>query len=169
MMEDAALADVFDLIERPQTTEEATHAFRADLDRLGLSQRALAAKMRALGDARSFDTLLRSVQRMATGEARVSGEMQVIMTMLLRERTRAQRMLDRTVWTEGEGGGLVATVEGAALSLSPQSRGRWQVHAQIDEKRGYSPPIPHWRNSLEEAKLRAMMCVDETLDQAQPA
>lgn len=168
-MDDGDLADVFDLLDRPQTPQGATQAFRADLDRLGLSQRALAAKMKALGDARAFDTLLRSVQRMATGEARVSGEMQVIMTMLLRERTRAQRLLGRTVWSQGEGGGLLATVEGVALSLSPQTRGRWQIHAQVDETRGYSPPIPHWRNSLEEAKLRAMLCIDETLDQAQLA
>ena len=93
--------------------------------------------------------------------------MQVIMTMLLRERARVKRMVDRTVWAEYAGGGLSATVEGVSLSLSPQTKGRWQIHAQVDETRGYSPPIPHWRTSLEEAKLRAMLCVDETLDQAQ--
>lgn len=158
-----SLDDVFDLVERSQTPEEATAGFRAAMASLGLSQRALAGRMRALGDKRDFETILRSVQRMATGDARVSGEMQVIMTLLLRERTRAERMVARANWRE-EDGWITATLEGVALSLSPQSRGRWQIHAQIDTPKGYSPPIPHWRNSLQDAKLRAVLCVDEALD-----
>jgi hypothetical protein len=159
--------DIFAL-DRPQTPEEATAAFRSALETLELSQRALAGKMKALGDQRSFDTILRGVQRMATGEARVSGEMQVILTQLVRERARAKRLVERTVWSEGDGF-LTATIEGVELSLSPQKGGRWQIHAQLEGPRGYSPPIPHWRNSLPEAKLRAVLCVDEALDQAVPA
>lgn len=159
------LDDVLSLIDRPQTPEEATAAFRVALAELDLSQRALAGKMKALGDQRGFDTILRGVQRMATGDARVSGEMQVILTQLVRERARAKRIAERTVWNQSDGF-LTAEVDGVALSLSPQSRGRWQVHARLAVPQGYSPPIPHWRSSLEEAKLRAVLCVDETLDQA---
>lgn len=157
----------FDLGLADSTPEELTSAFRSALDDLGLSQRGLAAKMMALGDGRAFETILRGVQRMATGEARVSGEMQVIMTLLLRERARAKRMAARTQWTRIDDW-LTATVDGVRLSLSPQTRGRWQIHAAIDAPKGYSPAIPHWRNSIDEAKLRAMLCVDEALDQADP-
>lgn len=157
----------FDFGLKNPTPEELTAAFRAGLDELGHSQRGLAAKMMALGDSRAFDTILRGVQRMATGEARVSGEMQVIMTLLLRERARAKRMAARTQWTQSDDW-MTTTVDGVRLSLSPQTRGRWQIHAAIDAPKGYSPAIPHWRGSLDEAKLRAMLCVDEALDQANP-
>lgn len=155
-------------LDRTQSPEEATMAFRQALESVKLSQRALAAKMRALGDKRSFDTILRAVQRMATGEARVSGEMQVILTQLLRERDRSARLVERTVWTESNAV-ITAEIDGVALSLSPQCRGRWQIHARLTGSNGYSPTIPHWRNSLAEAKLRAVLCVDEALDQAQAA
>jgi hypothetical protein len=165
---EAAMDDAdFDLGLKDPAPEALTADFRAGLDELGLSQRRLAAKMMALGDSRAFDTILRGVQRMATGEARVSGEMQVIVTLLMRERTRAKRMAARTRWARTDDC-LTATVDGVRLSLSPQTRGRWQIHAAIDAPKGYSPAIPHWRNSLEEAKLRAMLCVDEALDQADP-
>lgn len=164
-MDSNELDDVLGLIDRPQSPEEATAAFRAALETLEMSQRALAAKMAALGDKRSFDTILRGVQRMATGEARVSGEMQVILTQLLRERARTKRLVERTIWTQ-DGDYITAEIDGVALSLSPQTRGRWQIRASLAVPKGYSPAIPHWRNSLEEAKLRAVLCVDEALDQA---
>ena len=149
--------------EATPTAEDATAAFREALVDLNLSQRALAAKMKALGDQRSFDTILRGVQRTATGEARVSGEMQVVMTQLVRERARARRLANSTSWVN-DNGILRAEVGGVALSISPQTRGRWQVHARIASPNGYSPAIPHWRNSLEEAKIRAILCVDEAWD-----
>lgn len=152
-------------LEDVESPEMTTTAFRAGLEELGLSQRALASKMKVLGDGRGFETILRGVQRMATGDARVSGEMQVIMTLLLRERGRAGRLAAETRWCETEGG-WTARVDGVRLSISAQSRGRWQVHAAIDEPRGFSPAIPHWRPSLHEAKLRAILAVDEAHDQA---
>lgn len=152
-------------IEGEESAEAATAAFRSELEELGLSQRGLATKMRALGDSRGFETVLRGVQRIATGDARVSGEMQVIMTLLLRERARAKRLASAAQWSESEGA-LSTTVEGVRLSVTPQSRGRWQVHAAMAIQKGYSPAIPHWRSSLEEAKLRAILAVDEAQDQA---
>ena len=142
-----------------------TTTFRLDIEALGLSQRALASKMKALGDPRTFDTILRGIQRMATGDARVSGEMQVIMTLLRRERSRAKRLAAATPWAESERW-LSSTVDGVLLTISPQSRGRWQVHAQIDAAKGFSPAIPHWRADLDEAKIRALLAVDEAHDQA---
>lgn len=140
--------------------------FRDSLDDLGLNQSGLAGLMTELGDSREMKTILRSIQRMAGSEARLSGEMHVILTLLSREQARARRLAAATTWTPGEGGRLTATVQGVRLSLAPQSRGRWSIHARYiaEGPNGYSPEIPHWRNSLEDAKLRAILAVDETFD-----
>lgn len=140
--------------------------FREAITGLELNQSRFAGLMNALGDRREMKTILRSIQRMAGEEARVSGEMQVILTLLEREQARAQRLVAATEWRPRGDGGYVAEIQGVRLSISPQSRGRWQIHAQhvAEGPGGYSPSIPHWRNSLEEAKLRAVLAVDETLD-----
>lgn len=140
--------------------------FREVIAGLELNQSRFAGLMSALGDRREMKTILRSIQRMAGEAARVSGEMQVILTLLEREQARAQRLADATEWRARADGGYVAEIQGVRLTLSPQSRGRWQIHAQYvaEGPGGYSPSIPHWRGSLEEAKLRAVLAVDETLD-----
>lgn len=56
--------------------------FRAALAGLGLSQSGLAREMRRLGDPRSPETILRSVQRAA--ERGTSGEMDALLGALLR-------------------------------------------------------------------------------------
>ncbi len=61
--------------------------FRAELRALGQTQTGLARWMKEHGDDRLPATILRNVQRMANGEARVSGEMRVILA-LLRSSTR---------------------------------------------------------------------------------
>jgi hypothetical protein len=149
----------------PQTLDEASEAFRVSLADLQVSQRRFAVLMGQMGDKRPFDTILRSIQRMATQEARVSGEMQVIMTLLHRERRRAQRLEAQTNWMADDRGVLRAQVEGVALTIAPESRGRWSIHARHLAS-DYSPAIPHWRQSLGEAKLRAILAVEEALDEA---
>lgn len=145
---------------------EGATMFRGSLEALSLNQTSLAGLMAELGDSREMKTILRSIQRMAGNEARLSGEMHVILTLLKREQARARRIADATDWVEGEGGRLTAIIQGVRVSLAPQSRGRWSIHARhiADGPDGYSPEIPHWRNSLEDAKLRAVLAVDETLD-----
>lgn len=153
--------------DKEQTPEEAVASFREAFEELGITQRRLAVQMQAIGDRRKFDAILRSIQRMASGEARVSGEMQVILELLRRERRAARRLADTIAWTESEGRVVTAEYRGVRLTLMPQTRGRWQIHARYGDD-GYSPPIPHWRDSLAEAKIRAALAVEETLDQMAP-
>lgn len=104
---------------------------------------------------------------MLSGDVPVSGPMKVIMTLLLRERAAAYRLAQHVSWEKTESGGYRAEVEGVELTVTPQSHRRWSIHAQhvANGPDGYSPSIPHWRSSLDEAKIRAVLAVDETLDQ----
>jgi hypothetical protein len=56
--------------------------FRAELAALGLSQTALARRMRDLGDPRSHLTILRSVSNWCRGAVAVPGEMWVVIRLL---------------------------------------------------------------------------------------
>jgi hypothetical protein len=158
------LAEIRDLLfaERDQT--QALAEFRSALEELGLSQTGLASRMIALGDYRKQEAILRSIQRIAAGESRVPGEMQVVMKLLQREHRRAKRLANAVCWSKSNDGKLNTEINGVHLTITPQSRGRWSIHAQHGSN-GYSPDVPHWRNSLEDAKIRAVQAVDETLDQ----
>lgn len=61
---------------------ESAAWFRGRLDKLELGQSELARTMIRHGDDRQFDTILRSLRRMASGDARVSGEMRAMLDML---------------------------------------------------------------------------------------
>lgn len=140
---------------------------RADINSLDVDQTGFAKILRRHGDHRRQQTILRSLQRMLSGEVPVSGSMKVILTLLLRERAAAYRLAQHVIWEAIQGGGYSAEVEGVKLTLMPQSYGRWSIHARyiLNGPDGYSPSAPHWRSSLEEAKIRAILAVDETLDQ----
>ena len=75
----------------PPVEPEDAAQLRDSLDALSLNQTNLAQLMTELGDAREMKTILRSIQRMAGQEAKLSGEMQVILTLLKREQSRARR------------------------------------------------------------------------------
>jgi hypothetical protein len=62
-------------------TPESAAWFRAALEEIGETQHGFAKWMKRLGDDRCVDTIRRNIQRMAKGEARVSGEMRVILTI----------------------------------------------------------------------------------------
>jgi hypothetical protein len=72
-------------------TPESAAWFRLMLENLGETQSSLARLMHRKGDDRQPTTILRTIQRMANGEARVSGEMRVILTMMLRAKQRGER------------------------------------------------------------------------------
>jgi len=141
------------------TPEEETAAFSAAIEALGDTQAKLAERMVALGDHRSFASILRSIQRMSSGEARVSGEMRVIVELLQRERDRLQRMLDGVVWSENADGSLSAQVEDFAMGLWPQTKGRWLI--SLEHEDGYRPAWPRWEPSIEHAKIRALRCMED--------
>jgi hypothetical protein len=65
-------------------TPEDAEWFRVMLKEIGETQSSLARLMERNGDDRKAATILRNIQRMANGEARVSGEMRVILTMISR-------------------------------------------------------------------------------------
>ena len=68
---------------------ESAAWFHQQLDNLGLGQSELARKMLELGDDRKFDRILRNIQRMANGDARVSGEMRVMLAMMAAQAKQA--------------------------------------------------------------------------------
>jgi hypothetical protein len=59
---------------------------RARIAQLGLTQSGLARRMKQLGDDRDEKNILRSIQRMVAGDARVSGEMRALLGLLEQSR-----------------------------------------------------------------------------------
>ena len=88
-------------MESDRLSEQAEGAafFRAALRELGETQSSLARLMKKHGDDRQPATILRNIQRMANGEARVSGEMRVLLNFLLRG--RRERTSDREASATG--------------------------------------------------------------------
>ena len=72
----------------PCANAESAAYFRATLAELGETQSSLARLMARHGDDRKPGTILRNIQRMAIGEARLSGEMRVLLNFMLREKRR---------------------------------------------------------------------------------
>jgi hypothetical protein len=69
---------------------------RARVARLGLSLSAFARLLIELGDDRSEDNIRRANQRMMSGQARVSGEMRALLTLL--ERGKGLPPYERPDW-----------------------------------------------------------------------
>jgi hypothetical protein len=72
-------------------TPDSANEFRAFLAEIGETQSSFAKTLKRIGDDRSPGTILRHIQRMATGEARISGEMRVIMA-IMRNSRKKQRL-----------------------------------------------------------------------------
>jgi hypothetical protein len=80
----------------PLGSPESAAYFRAALTELGETMSGFARLMKRKGDDRQPDTILRNLRRMAAGDARVSGEMRVILTMMLHAKRRGeQRTTDK--------------------------------------------------------------------------
>lgn len=159
LMNDHTLDDL--LIGKPLTPEQATVAFRKALDELGESQSGLAARMQRLGDKRPFANILRTIQRMATLETRVSGEMDVLLEMLNRERRRAKFEAENLLWTSIGDCCVTTKARDFTITLTAKSRGRWLVN--LVHQGGYSPQWPSWQDGLEEAKIKALICLDDAI------
>ena len=76
-------------------TPENAAWFRATPEEPGETQASMARLMECKGDDRNPETRARHMRRMACGEARVSGEMRVILTMMPRAKKRAVARLDK--------------------------------------------------------------------------
>lgn len=87
---EAGIDDSEDTRPPPTTgTPESGAWFKAQLAELEMSQSQFARWLRARGDDRKPQTVLRHIQRMAAGQARVSGEMRVILNMMRKGRRNA--------------------------------------------------------------------------------
>lgn len=131
------------------------------LDSLEETPSSLAKKLERLGDSRAFPTILRSIQRMNSGESRLSGEMLVIANLLLQKKRRRDRWQKTTEWRTEEGD-KVAQISEFKVTLEPQTRGRWRVNVRHVD--GYSHPWPAWQDNLEAAKKVAYLWVQEAED-----
>lgn len=80
------MADV--MLDDDAARSSSANEFRAFLAEIGESQSGFARTLLRMGDDRKKGTVLRHVQRMATGEARISGEMRVIMSVFRNSRRK---------------------------------------------------------------------------------
>jgi len=159
-------SDVFDGSFQPRSPEERRQDFIDGLAELRLTPAALAFKMEKLGDDRSIKAIMRSIERMLSGETKVSAEMSVILSMLLRQHRRLKDRYGELPWQVTEHGTHQAQVEDWYVYLSPQTRGRWVLSCAAGPSRDdYSPPFGHWLDSLEEAKFKALVEVEEGMNQ----
>ena len=72
---------------------ESAAWFREQLTAIEETQSGLARLMKRCGDDRQPPTILRNIQRMALGEARVSGEMRVLLHFLRRGKEKKRVVL----------------------------------------------------------------------------
>lgn len=155
------MADDDDFPNVEQNTAVLVETLREDLAELGWTASALMYRMRALGDYRLPATILRGINRALEGQIRPSGELLALVRQAVRFQRRLLRSYGNTPWTLLGDGSHTTQLEDFTITLSPQSRGRWRVN--LVHKDGYSPPFPHWQDSLEAAKHVAFI----TLDNAQ--
>lgn len=65
--------------------------FRSFLDDIGETQNSFMRILLRLGDHRPKATIVRSIQRMCSGENKISGEMKVLMTIFRNSRRRRSK------------------------------------------------------------------------------
>lgn len=145
-----------------RSPEQLRKEFVDGLRELRLLPSDLVRKLEKYGDDRSFKTILRSIERMISGETKVSPEMSVIMSMLLRQNRRLKERYGTLNWRITEHGSHHATVEDWHVYLSPQTRGRWVLSCAAGPSReDYSPPFGRWLDSLDEAIDKALVEVED--------
>ncbi|RJT28149.1 hypothetical protein D3227_34785 [Mesorhizobium waimense] len=161
----AGLETPEDIFDRKPTPEELTQKFNAALKELMLTPGDLATFMDKNRDYREGSATIRGIQRMVSGETRVSGEMMVIVNMLLRQHRRLKARYPDLKWERNPHGAYWAQVEDWYVYISPQTRGRWiLVCSHGSSPKDYSPPFGRWLDSLEEAKAKALVCVEEGMN-----
>ena len=155
--------DAENLFQIP-TPMEITRTFQADLLELEETTVELAKRMIDLGDHRSFEAIVRGIQRMASGDTGVSGEMRVIVKMLLRQQRRREKRHASIEWQQHKNGTVSAITDGFTIDLYPKSKGRWLVHL-VHQKTKYSPAWPAWQDDLKSAKRKALTCLEDAYNQ----
>lgn len=161
------LQEVDDDIFNPKpSAEELRSRFCEALEELTMTPADLATFMDKNRDYRDFKATIRSIQRMVSGDTRVSGEMMVIVNMLKRRHRRLKARYGDLRWQRTEHGVYEAQVDGWYVRISPQTRGRWLLSCACGPSRkDFSPPFGRWLESLEEAKNKALACVEEGMNE----
>ena len=139
--------------------QEDLVAFQQGLAELYRTPAELAAQMRGWGDHRSAATIVRSIHRMASGETALSGEMRVIINMLLYQQHMDEAEYAAITWQDHSNASYSAKIGEFTLSLYPQTKGRW--HISIVHQSGYSHPWPSWQNNVDAAKRKAFICLGD--------
>ncbi|ATF04073.1 hypothetical protein PhaeoP75_04474 (plasmid) [Phaeobacter gallaeciensis] len=136
------------------------------LAELRLTPWGLVQKLEKFGDDRPSRAILRSIERMISGETKVSAEMSVIMSMLLRQHRRLNERYADLRWEITDNGTHHAQIDSWHVYLTPQTRGRWLLScAAGPERQDYSPPWGHWLDSFELAKHKALVEVEEGMNE----
>jgi len=146
-----------DLIDHQNTPAD----FKDELLALDKTPAELTIQMKDWGDPRSRDAILRSIQRMAAKETSVSGEMRVIINMMLYQQYINKQKCARLEWQNHSNGDISTKSDNFTITLIPHSRNRWQVSLVHDE--GYSHPWPTWQVGIESAKRKALMCLEDAI------
>ena len=138
------------------TPEERTAHFKKLLEELDEKPTELASRLMRLGDYRSAAAIMRGIQRMAAGDTKVSGEMLVIVRMLVNQQRLQYRKLSLVEWTQQANGAWVAKFEGFKITLHPESKQRWSICLRVIET-DYSPACGSWQVGLDAAKRKALV------------
>ncbi|MCM2568748.1 hypothetical protein [Janthinobacterium kumbetense] len=143
----------------PQNSEGAV-LFRSLLEQIGETETSLAKLMVDMGDDRQDSTILRGLQRISNGQARISGEMKVLMNLVRALRRRVNSVSMQSDWQEEEGSIVGVTADGFKIRISEKAKGRWMASI-VHLPSGYCPPFPKWQYSILGAKEAAMRRIDE--------
>lgn len=161
-MSDSSETEIYDWpMGSVRTHEQITAEWLNEIETLGMTAADLANYMiRQGGDYRKPDAILRGIQRMMAGSTRVSGEMRVIVRILLRQYFRLKAAYGNVQWLPQPNGVLKAQIGSHIAYLTPQTRGRWLVSCQSPS--GFSPTWERWQPDLESAKRAALRFVEES-------
>jgi hypothetical protein len=156
------MSDMSINFDHKQTDEELRAHFSSALKEISFTSGELLSWMTDRGDYRDSSATIRSIQRMMAGDTRVSGTMMVLVNTLVRQHRRLKAEYPNLVWSINERGVHIAEVDGWYIYVSPQSKGRWILSCSNGPNhKDYSPPFGRWLDSLEEAKNKALMSVEE--------
>jgi hypothetical protein len=84
-------------------TPESAAWFRAELEALGQTQAGFAKWMKRRRDDRPLANIERHIQRMVSGQNRVSGEMRVILNMMRKGAAKAEKAAQARATQQGYG------------------------------------------------------------------
>ena len=156
------MTDINDILGRKPTDEELRTDFKRALEEISFTPGELLNWMSCRGDYRDNSASIRGIQRMFSGETRVSGTMMVLVNTLVRQYRRLKARYPCLVWSINEYGAYTTQVDDWHVYIVPKSKGRWLLTCSRGPNReDYSPPFGRWLDSLEEAKNKALMSVEE--------